>query len=149
MADSVLPSVRILLPCDDAIFDLADQAWSLKNPLGTLQLPSGATFPYRVENMAVYAQFVGGLGAFDVAVEMLRWDIDGSKKLIGTSAVTRYEFFHGQQLLTLATAFQLKMVPFRFAGIYEFRAVATTAGRSQLLSGQSAELRVLDRRSTV
>ena len=147
MAERVLPTVRILLPCDSANYDLADQKWMLKNPWGTLQLPPGANFPFRVKDMWVYTQFVDGLGAFDLAVELLRIADDGSRKSIGTSAATRIEFPTGERLLARDSAFRLKRVPFRQAGLFEFRAVAATEGGSEILTGQSAELRVLDRRT--
>jgi hypothetical protein len=146
MAVQVLPTVRMLLPCDSAVYDLADEQWTVKNPWGTVQLPLGATFPFRVTDMWVYAQFAEGIGAFDLAIELLRIRDDGSRRSIGTSATTRIEFRGGEQLLTRDSAFRLKKVPFREAGLFEFRATVAAESGSSVLPGQVAEVRVIDRR---
>jgi hypothetical protein len=149
MADHVLPSVRILLPCDDANIDLVDESWTLKRPWGTMRLPAGAQFPFRVSDMWVFAQFADGVGTFDLSVELLRLRDDGSGKSIGTSAATRIEFPSGEQLLTRDTAFRLKRVPFREQGLFKFRVTAETENGSAVLPGQVAEVRVLDRRTRI
>ena len=119
----------------------------LRNPWGTVELPPGERFPFRVAEMWVYAQFVDGLGTFDLAVELLRVVDDDSRRSIGTSAATRIEFPGGEQLSIRGSAFGLKRVPFREAGLYELRAVAVTDAGSEVLAGQTAEVRVLDRRA--
>lgn len=149
MADRVLPSVRLLLPCDTANFDLSDERWVLKNPWGTVELPPGQTFPMRVTEMWVYTQFVDGLGTFDLAVELLRVMGDESRRSIGTSATTPIKFSAGEQLSIRGSAFGLKRVPFRGAGLYELRAVSVTDVGSEVLAGRTAEVRVLDRRATL
>jgi hypothetical protein len=147
MADRVLPSVRLLLPCDTANFDLSDEKWVLKNPWGTVFLPPGAKFPFRVAEMCVYAQFTGGLGTFDLAVELLRLSDEDSKRLVGTGAATRIEFPGGEPLLTRDLAFPLQRIPLREAGLYEFRAVSVGDAGSEVLAGRTAEIRVIDRRA--
>jgi hypothetical protein len=95
--------------------------------------------------MWVYAQFTDGIGVFDLAVEFLRVRDDGSLTSIGTSVTTRMEFPSGGQLMTRDTAFPSKNVPFRAPGLYQFRMTVETESGSEVLPGQMAELRVLDR----
>lgn len=140
MADRVLPIVRLMFPCDEAVIDLAEMTWELKNPWFEIAIPSGAKFPFRHNNSWVYAQLTDGLGSFGVRVEMRQLMDDGGRRTIGTSGPTRMEFRADRRLFALATAFELKSVPFREAGLYEFYLIADEGDQ---MEGQTAVIRVL------
>ena len=70
MPEGVLPTVRLLFVCERAVRDLQERKWVLHRPLSTVRLPTGANFPFRADEVWVYAQFTGGLGATEVLVEM-------------------------------------------------------------------------------
>ena len=140
MADFVLPAVKLIFPCDAAVINLADLKWELKNPWAVVRLPQGAKFPFRVVDLWVYAQLTDGVGSFDLRVEMRQRRDDGTQRTVGASVPTRIDFPGGHQLRAFDTAFQLKKVPFREAGLYEFYVTADGHGE---LQGRTAELRVL------
>ena len=140
MADRVLPLVRLMFPCDEALIDFDDLTWDLKNPWLEISLPAGVRFPFRHDNLWVYAQLSDGLGAFDVRVELRQLMDNGGRRTIGSGPSTRMEFRAERRLYALATAFELKMVPFREAGLYEFY---LTAGDGEFLEGPTAVIRVI------
>ena len=139
MADRILPLVRLVFPCDAAVIDLSDLTWELKNPWLDLTIPPGVRFPFRHEKLCVYAQLTGGLGSFNVRVEM-RQLMDNGRRTIGVGASTRVEFPNNRRLLASEVVFEIKMVPFREAGLYEFY-LASDEGEQ--LEGQTAVIRVL------
>ena len=69
----------------------------------------------------------------------------GTRRTVGWSEAGRLEFSGGNQLLVFDTVFRFKNLPFREAGLYEF--CVTSEG--QVLGGERAELRVLDRRMSL
>jgi hypothetical protein len=149
MANGILPRVRLIFPCDDAVRDQRDGKWVLKHPWSTVMLPPGANFPYRLVDLWLYAQLAEGVGRFDLRVEMLQVRDDNTRRAVGSGDPVSMEFPGGSQLLAFDTAFHMKMVPFREAGLYEFRVVVEVdEGRFQALEGQTALLRVLDWRAT-
>lgn len=147
MAEQVPPLVRMLFPCDMAVLDVTDQKWTLTNPWSVVMLPPGAAFPFRVVEFWVYAQFTGGVGDFDLAVEMRQVQDDDTRRTVAWSKATRMGFPSGQQLLAFDMAFHMKRVPFRGPGLYEFCVTVDAEEGHQVLAGQTAELRVLDRRA--
>lgn len=153
MADRVVPLVRLVLPVRRALIDLADEQWVLRDPLAIAYLPAGKRFPFRKSELWVYVQLTDGLGTWEVAVEMRQRRDDGSYRFVGIGAMTPLEFEPGPRLATKATAFELRNVPFREEGLYEFRVVAQTSDSAtptyEALNGPVAELRVLDPRGAV
>ncbi|MBY0229970.1 MAG: hypothetical protein K2W96_11870 [Gemmataceae bacterium] len=141
MADRVTPTVRLVFACDKADIDPGDQKWVLKHPWSVVVLPPGAAFPFQADNVRVYAQFTGGVGTFELAVELFQVRDDDSRRWVGRSVPATLDFPGGQQLLAFDTAFQIKKARFREPGIYEFR--ATVDGHQ--LEGAHFLLRVLDR----
>ena len=139
MADRVLPLVRLMFLCDTAVIDLADMSWELKNPWLDLTLPTGVRFPFRHDKICVYAQLTGGLGSFDVHVEM-RQLMDNGRRTIGAGTSMRIEFPTNQRLFVSEVVFEINRVPFREAGLYEFY-VASDEGEE--LEGPSSVIRVL------
>ena len=139
MADRVLPLVRLVFPCDAAVIDLSDMTWELKNPWLDLALPAGARFPFRQEKICVYAQLTDGVGSFDVRIE-LRQLMDNGRRTIGVGASTRVEFPANRRLFASEVVFELEMVPFREAGLYE---LYLASDEGEPLEGQSAVIRVL------
>jgi len=77
MAHSVPPLVRILLLCEDAAIDFETKECTLKNSWSVLELPEGASFPFRAEEFWAYAQLTDGVGQFDLQVEMRHEMADG------------------------------------------------------------------------
>ena len=139
MADRVLPMVRLVFPCDSAMIDFEDLTWELKNPWLEISLPPGVRFPFRHDNLWVYAQLSDGLGSFDVRVELRQLMDNGGRRTIGAGPSTRMEFRADRRLYTLTTAFEFKMVPFREAGLYEFYLMV---GDGEFLEGETAVIRV-------
>lgn len=141
MADHVLPGVRLLFACDDAVFDTADNKWVVKHPWAVVMLPAGAVFPFRLADLWLYAQLTDGVGTFDVRVEMRQLLDGGGRRSVGAGVPTRMTFPGGQQLLVFDSAFHMKQVPFREAGLYEFFLTAD----GEELQGQTAQVRVFER----
>jgi hypothetical protein len=132
----------MIFVCDAAQQDQADGKWVLTNPWSVVMLPPGARFPFRHVACWVYFQLTGGVGAFDVAVEMRQVQDDGTRRSVGWSPTVEMDFPGGSQLLAFDMALRLRRVPFREPGLYEFCVTADSA----VLAGQAAEVRVLDRR---
>ena len=135
MANRVLPRVRLFFPCDSAILDLADDKWVLKNPWHAVALPAGAGFPFRVVEIALYAQLTDGVGEFQLSVQLRHTE---SQTILGKSLPTPREFVGGGQLAVVEEVFLLSGVPFPRADLYEFNLLAN----HQLLEGGTAHLRV-------
>ena len=147
---AVLPTVRMLFPCDDARIDLADEKWTLHHPWGTsVVLPPGMTFPFAVPDIWVYAQLTGGVGTIDLYVELRHLPEGRLPRSIGYSNVTRLELPGGNPWVTFDTALTIRRAPFREPGDYEFRAVAEADDGFRLLTGLSCIIRVLDLRATL
>lgn len=147
MADRVIPTVRLIFPADDAILDLADGNWQLKNPWGSvLALPPGSRFPFRAEEAWVYVQLTDGVGEFRLSVELRQLRDDRTRRTVGWSEATPYNLPGGAQIFSTDAVFRLKNLPFREAGLYEFYVTAEDerAGDRIELPGQTAVIRVLD-----
>ncbi len=141
MANSVLPTVRLLFACDHAEYLADDEKWVLKHPWSVVALPEGAKFPFRVEEFWVYTQLAGGIGTFEVMVEMCQVKPDGTRRLCGRSSIHQVDFEDVHRLAGVDFAFQLKRVPFPSVGVYEFRLTCNEG----VVPGVIFELRVLDR----
>lgn len=145
LATRVLPIVRLLLPCDSAAQDEFNEKWIIVNPWAAVALPEGATFPFDVDEIWLYAQLAEGIGVAPLAVEMRHLRDDGSERSVGRSEVTHVEFVGGNALAIRETIFRMRHVPFEEPGIYQFRVVANYAD----LNGHIAEVRVLDWRDII
>lgn len=151
MGERIRPIVHLLFACDDAACDLRTDRWVLTNPWSAVTLPPGATFPFRAEEFWVYVQLTDGLGPFDMAVEIRHLVDSGPPRVVGWSPVTRLEFPNEGRLLAIDTAFALRGIPFREAGVYEIRVLADGDEPDSWapLAGATFELRVLDRRTVI
>lgn len=136
MVDGVLPTVRLFFPCDEAILDLADGKWSLKNPWHTVQMPPGVTEKFGQRELWLYAQLTGGRGEFNLSVELR--DIDFDTRIGRPSEPERREFT-GRELTAVEVVFRMVHVPFPRAGQYAFKLLAN---HRELVGGVSY-LRVL------
>lgn len=142
---AVLPNVRLVFPCDDARYDLADEKWTLHHPWGsTVVLPPGAQFPFRLVDGWVYTQLTDGVGSVALYVELRQLMDDGTERSVGYSEVNRLELLGESRWLTIDTAFLMKRLPFRSAGRYEFRVVAEGDEGFRVLAGHATVIRVLD-----
>jgi hypothetical protein len=151
MADRVLPIVRMLFVCNDAVFHQADDKanlwqWQLTEPLTSVRYPPGVMGNFDVEQLFLYAQFTQGVGEFDLCVQMQRIEFDGVTEAISHSIaksdLRRIDFGGIDRLDTCDFVFDLTMVPFDAAGIYRFSVWSNYIQ----LPGATAELRVLDGR---
>jgi len=124
MANRVLPKVRLFFPCDSATLDPADNKWVLKNPWHTVGLPPGASFPFRVVEIWLYAQLTDGIGDFQLSVQLRDSE---SQTILGTSPPTQREFVGGNQWAVIEEVFHMTMIPFPRANLYEFKLLANHA----------------------
>jgi hypothetical protein len=144
MVDRVLPTVRLLFPCDDAVFDASSNKWVLTNPWAVVMPPPGTTFPFDHDRLWLYAQLTDGVGEVDLVAELRRVLADGNQRSIKRWKNTEsLKFPGGQQLQVFDLAFALTAVPFDEPGIYEFGLMANYVP----LKGQTAEFRVLEARN--
>jgi len=60
VADIIKPVVHLFFPCDEAVLDLADEKWTLKNPWHTVAMPPGVTGNFVQEEIWLYAQLTAG-----------------------------------------------------------------------------------------
>lgn len=133
MADIVKPIVRLFFACDEAILDLQDEKWTLKNPWCTVAMPPGVTEDFCQEEIWLYAQLTDGLGKFDLSVHLY----DETGRRVGRSPPYPREFPGGS--VTVEEVFHLTEVPFDRPGVYEFRLLANHAE----LKGGVFTLRIL------
>jgi hypothetical protein len=152
-SDRVLPFVRQIMVCDDAVIDLSDNRTKIvKRPWTVVKLAEGQSFKFMQETLWIYAQVARGVGDYRLHVEFRRRnskpDRDGwhhfqlsKPKLIG--------FDPGEPQLAEEVVFKLTNVPFRTEGIYEFRIVADCGEYFQALNGPTAEFTMLDRRAVL
>ena len=140
MADRVLPGVSLLLPCRDAVYDLAGLWWTVSDPWTVMAFPETVHGNFDFDEFWVYAHLTDGVGEFDLHIEMRLLHDDAPPELIGRGPPTRMEFSGGLQLLARDTAFPMRNIPFDTEGVYEFSVWANHAS----LQGLKARLRVLD-----
>ena len=133
MADVVKPIVRLFFPCDEAIFDIADEKWTLKNPWHTVAMPPGITANFYQEEIWLYAQFIGGVGEFYLSVHLM----DDAGQVVGRSKPSLWELAGGIQVCE--EVFHMTNVPFARPGLYEFKLMANHAE----VEGGTVYLRVL------
>jgi hypothetical protein len=151
----VLPAVSLILPCDNAVYDLGLNTWQLHGPWQPYRiLAPEHSFPFRQAEVWVYAQLMGGVGSMSVAIDFRqKQDVDSGRqsfRTIGTSAAALMEFEPNQnRLLVLDTAFEFKHLPFRSEGTYEFRVLADTPTGWRPLNGPVFEFTILDSRGRI
>lgn len=143
MADRILPSVKLIFACDDAVVDLADEKWALKHPWYVVELPAGADFPFDIPDAWVFVRLADGVGTFDIGVELVRLDEDGGERRVGRSRSVRLTFSAADRWNPADMAFEFGRTTFDRAGIYELRAVAGYAP----LDGTEATFRVFPARN--
>ena len=151
MANRVAPKVRLLFACDDAE-QLSDGRWVLTNPWAVLDFPPGVA---RLDEPKLwfYMQLAEGVGEFELSLQMRYFEADGTWRTIGRGKnPTRMDFKGAEQLRVFERALSLANVPFEKPGIYEFRLVAVNypeQGQMTVVEGQTAVIRVLDRRDQI
>jgi hypothetical protein len=152
MADSVLPVVRKLFVCSDAVYLMVDEKsnlwkWQLTEPLSVVRFPPGVMGNFDAKRLWLYAQFADAVGEFDLCVRMQRVRLDAGKEIVGDeinakSDTRRIDFGDFDRLETVDFAFEMTMVPFDSTGVYRFSVWSNYAQ----LPGETADLRVLDAR---
>jgi hypothetical protein len=152
MADRVLPVVRKLFVCSDAVYLMVDDKanfwkWQLTEPLSVVAFPPGVSANFDVERLWIYAQFAGAIGEFDLNVRMQRIQMDAGKEVAEKpinekSDSCKIDFQNLDRLWTRDFAYEWIKVPFDTPGIYRFSVWSNYVQ----LPGVTAELRVLDGR---
>ena len=136
----VFPTVTLAVPCLKAEYDTQTGEVVVRNPLAVIGLPPGQSFPFDAEEVWVYAQLTGGLGAFRLAIELRERLLDGSERVVGRSGMGDWTFTPGNRLFVIDAVFCLTAVPFDNPGLYEFWVLAD----DQELDGHVPVLRMLD-----
>ncbi len=134
MADIIKPVVRLFFPCDEAVLDLADDKWTLKNPWHTVAMPPSVTGNFVQEEIWLYAQLNGGVGAFRFSVQFR----NETGRVVGKSKPSDERNLSGGNQV-FEEVFHLTRVPFDKPGLYEFKLLGNHAD----LEGGTAYLRVL------
>ena len=144
------PTVRLLLPCGEAYFVPDDEVWVVRDPWAVVRPPEGRTFPFRLEDVWLYAQLIGGRGTAELCIEaaqlMEGTTGGGTRRHVGIGPSRHVDLTTEHPLVAVQLSFRLKQVPFRAEGQYEFRIVAATDDGYQALSGQTAIIRAVDTR---
>jgi hypothetical protein len=122
MANGQRPTILQFFPCELAVFDLAINSWVLTRPLFETRLPPGATFPFRLIDLALYVQMTDGIGTFNMQVE-LRVPITQARVFrTPPHPIT----FPANRMAVIEEVFNLQNVPIRTTGEFEFRLVANS-----------------------
>jgi hypothetical protein len=155
MADRVLPVVRKLFVCSDAVYLMVDDKtnlwkWQLTEPLSVVRFPAGVTGNFDVKRLWIYSQFADAVGDFDLCVRMQRVRLDAGKEIVEQdinvkSDTRRVDFGNFDRLETVDFAFEMTMVPFDTTGVYRFSVWSNYAQ----LPGETTDLCVLDARHTL
>jgi hypothetical protein len=135
VANVVLPTVRLFFPCEEATFEPDEGKWILKNPLHTVKMPPGVVANFVSEDIALYAQFTGGVGSFNLSVQML--DYSSGVVLGRSEAPSRWKMYGGDEVFE--DVFTMPPLRFPYPGVYVFRLIANHAA----LEDGTANLRVL------
>jgi hypothetical protein len=120
MADGTAPFVLQFLPCESAVYDLGTGAWVLTRPLFDVRLPPQASFPFVLDEIALYVQMTEGVGTHNLQVE-IRVPITQAR-VFRTPAFVRP--FPDNLAEVVEEVFYLRNVPIRSPGEYEFRLLA-------------------------
>lgn len=141
MAKDVPPVVRLVVPCEAIDHDTAANRIVLTNPLAVAEIPDGATLPFDVAELWVYAQLAEGVGTFRLSVDLRQVYDDGTPpRSVGRSELRQLTLPGASQLTVFDIPFRMTDVPFDGSGLYEFRVLAG----DEELEGRTAVLRILD-----
>ena len=149
-SQAILPTVRQVTVCHKLNWDEALGGWVVTAPYSVAFLSPEVIFPFRVPELAVYTQLVGGLGTIVFGVEIrqrmpLSDGTDCDSRVIGSYFDPEsYVFLGGMNRLTVhELAFRLTDVPFRNEGTYEFRVIAQTPQGDVPLEGNVGAITTL------
>jgi hypothetical protein len=134
-SSETVPLVLQFLPCETATFDLQQSAWILTRPLCDVQLPPGATFPFLLEELALYVQMTEGMGTHNLQIEVRVPQTQARIYRTPPHALTFPTNFNE----VVDEVFYLKNVPIRVPGDYELRLLANS---QELRSRSTATIRV-------
>jgi hypothetical protein len=133
MANVILPSVKMFIPCLDLDVKPVVVIYS---PVHTIRMPPGVTVDYLLDEIWFYVALTDAVGRFRLSVEML-----GEEEIIlARSEIQTSRFSGGMQLREMIFGFSIATVPLPRPGLYEFRLVAN---HTHLRDGGTAILRVL------
>ena len=149
MVTPIPPTVRLILACDIAEYHEPADAWDVRNPRTVFPIPPRGRFPFQTTEFTIYAQLAGGIGTWDLAVEMLQVRDNGTQRFVGTSGARDVEFTAADRLIPVQLAFVLRPVRFRESGEYLFRIVAVSGAGSTPIGGEAASLRVFDNKGAL
>ena len=143
------PVVKLILVCDSIVYDMRANHWELSDPRTVAVLPPGTTFPFREDELWVYAQLVDGEGEYKLAVMVRQRLNDGSYVRPKVSEPTTVSLEPNQhRLFPKPVVFRFHRIPFAEEGLYEFRVVLVKDDTSVVaLDGKPMEITMLDRRT--
>jgi hypothetical protein len=114
------PYALQFLACESAVLDLALMAWILTRPLHRVRLPDGATFPFVLDEIALYVQMTDAIGTFNMQVEM-RVPMTQARVFRTPAHVMT---FPADRLQVVEEVFYLRNVPFKIPGEFEILLLA-------------------------
>lgn len=123
MANGQIPYLLQFLPCESAVLDLAVNAWVLTRPLHTVTLPPGTGFPFRLDDVWLYAQLTDAIGTYNLSVQLR---MPQTQVILGRTVPTPRKF-PANRMDVVEEVFQLTNVPFPRPGLYEFCLLANQA----------------------
>jgi len=152
--EPVVPVIRLMVVCNElvlglpaprtGVIDLADTRWSIEEPLTDVYIPQGMEGEFGVEELHVLAIVSGGLGEFDVQVQIFHQQLneDGNieERSSFRSRQVPIEFEAANRNMSQILDFHMKSVPFVDPGQYEFRLMA---GKVPCVADGPTILRVL------
>ena len=113
MATTVVPVTKALYLCDDVVEDPSSRKVHLLGTFNALRPPAGATYPYRLGQLCVFAQLAGGVGELPVRLEIVRARDDA---VVYAAPERRLRF--PSRLTMVSVCFRLRNRPFPEAGVY-------------------------------
>ncbi|HYH65694.1 MAG TPA: hypothetical protein VD866_13440 [Urbifossiella sp.] len=125
MADRPKPIVRLIMIATRAGVEPLDNDRVLRNPLTRID---AGRFPWREDEVAVYAQLSGGLGRWELAVEFGERLDGGLFRPIGPTRAFVLDFGPAARLAVWEADSPFRRLPFRREGLYAFRMVGRPAG---------------------
>jgi len=98
MSSGVVPLGKIVYMCDDVVQDPLTGNLTVVSVFNAIHPPDGETYPYRLLQMCVFAQFAGGLGPTEFQVKVL--DAATGVEVFGSPSY-RVNFPGGQMVVTI------------------------------------------------
>lgn len=113
MATSVVPLTKGVYLCDDALEDQVNRKVHLLGVFNALRPQPSISFPYRLNQLCVFAQLVGGVGDAPIHVEV----VQGKTDLVIYTYPEQHLNFPTRQT-TVSACFRIRNLSFPDPGVY-------------------------------